>query len=123
MYGSGLRVMETLRLRVMDIDFDQNKICIRDGKGKKDRILPLPSSIVQELHLHIQQLSIRWQRERSLDLPGVSLPERYTNTIPHAAKEWQWYYLFPSYAISTDPRTDLRRRHHAHGSGLRRRRR
>jgi integron integrase len=118
LYGTGMRLMECVRLRVMDIDFGYSQITIRDGKGKKDRVVPLPERLVEPLkgqlkdtrQLHYQDLA---QGNGDVYLPGA-LARKY----PNAEKEWRWQYVFPSGRLSVDPRSRKVRRHHIHENGL-----
>jgi len=120
LYGSGLRLMEALRLRVKDVDFDYSQIIVRNGKGQKDRVTILPDALVEPLR---QQLTlIREQHERALRLGygGVELPEALARKYPRAAKAWGWQYVFPATRASADPRTGQWRRHHVHERSVQR---
>ena len=118
LYGGGLRLMEVLRLRVKDLDFDQRQILVRDGKGFKDRVTILPDSLAASLQDHLRRVRRMFESDRALGTAGVFLPYALERKYPSAASEWQWQYVFPSDRLSTDPRSGLCRRHHADPSGL-----
>ncbi|MBI1880119.1 MAG: integron integrase [Chloroflexi bacterium] len=118
LYGSGLRLSECLRLRVKDIDFDQRSIVVRSGKGDKDRITMLPTSLITPLRRHLQWVQRLHQADLDTGYGEVYLPYALARKYPNAAREWGWQYVFPAPARSTDPRTGLNRRHHADPSGL-----
>jgi len=117
-YGSGLRLTECIRLRVKDLDFEYRQIIVRDGKGNKDRITMLPESLVPILRDHLCSVKIIHQQEIVNGMGYVYLPPALGRKYPNAAREWVWQYVFPAPAISTDPRSGLKRRHHLGGSGL-----
>lgn len=112
LYGTGLRLMECLRLRVKDVDFAQHQIIVRDGKGLKDRRSMLPDSLVPTLRVHIQRVRLLYEHDLAQHTAGVSMPEALDRKYPIANKEWLWQFVFPSAALSVDPRTGLVRRHH-----------
>lgn len=116
MYGGGLRVMETMRLRVKDIDFENHQIIVRDGKGEDDRFTILPDSIIQPLQLHLQHVKIIHQKDLADGYGMVHLPYALERKYPNANKDWLWQYIFPASNISTDKRTGIARRHHIHES-------
>jgi integron integrase len=118
LYGTGMRLMECVRLRVQDIDFDQNQIVIRDGKGQKDRVVPLPRSLREALALHLDQTRRLHQEDLAQGLGEVFLPDALARKYPNAAREWLWQYVFPSGRLSQDPRSGETRRHHIHENGL-----
>ncbi len=113
LYGSGMRLMELIRLRVLDIDFERKEIVVRNGKGGKDRITVLPSSIIPDLKNHLEEVEALFVSDRESGVPGVYLPFSLQKKYPKAAYEWRWQYVFPSYKLSKDPRSKLERRHHA----------
>jgi integron integrase len=112
LYGAGLRLMECLTLRVKDLDFDRRIIVVRQGKGGKDRLVMLPSSLTQALRQQLSQSRCLWAEDRSNGVPGVFMPDALARKYPRAAESWAWHWVFPSPTISTDPRTKIRRRHH-----------
>ncbi|MFC1748514.1 integron integrase [Pseudomonadota bacterium] len=118
MYGGGMRLMECVRLRIQDIDFEYEQINIRDGKGKKDRVVPLPSSLVDELKTHLLEVQQIHQEDIDLGFGEAFLPNALARKYPNAAREWRWQYAFPSTRISVDPRNGKARRHHIHENGL-----
>jgi integron integrase len=120
LYGSGLRLMECMRLRVKDIDFEQSQIIIREGKGEKDRATMLPSSLGQSLNDQINFVRNLHERDLTQGYGSVELPFALARKYPNADKEFGWQYLFPSDRLSTDPRSGIVRRHHLDPSGLQR---
>ncbi len=117
-YGSGLRLMECMRLRVKDVDLSQPVLVIRGGKGDKDRVTCLPVTLAEILRDRIARLRPLWHSDRTRRLPGVQLPDTLEAKYPKAGEEWPWQWLFPARQLSTDPRTGLVRRHHLHESTL-----
>jgi integron integrase len=118
LYGSGLRLMEVLRLRVKDIDFNLRQILVRDGKGFKDRVTMLPDQLRDPLLAHLERVRRIFEADLDRGFGGVYLPYALERKYPAAAREWKWQYVFPSDRISTDPRTGAIRRHHADESNL-----
>jgi len=112
LYGSGLRLMEAVRLRVKDLDLERCEILVRDGKGAKDRVTMLPSILMDALRAHLVLVRELHAQDLAAGLPGVYLPYALDRKYPNAAREWAWQYVFPSDRLSTDPRSGLRRRHH-----------
>jgi integron integrase len=112
LYGSGLRLMEALRLRVKDIDFKMLQVTVRSGKGDKDRVTPLAMSVVNGLEEHLERVRSRFQADRQHQLAGVWLPFALERKYPSAGKEWGWQWVFPAQSTSRDPRSRLQRRHH-----------
>lgn len=119
LYGSGLRLLECLRLRVKDIDFAQHQIIVRSGKGDKDRITMLPDSVKPALIKHLKGVQALHQKDLDLGYGAVYLPNALERKYPNANREWIWQYVFPSHKLSVDPRTGQVRRHHVDESGLR----
>ena len=117
-YGGGLRLMECLRLRVKDVDFKQEIIWVRSGKGDKDRNTLLPASIKEELQNHLKIVRKLYEQDRQKNIPGVELPHLLNKKYPNAPTEWQWYWFFPSRYLSVDPRSNTIRRHHVHPGSL-----
>lgn len=120
LYGAGLRLMECLRLRVKDIDFDMNQITVRDGKGKKDRVTMLPEIVKLHLQKHLEKVKIIHKRDLSDGYGEVYLPFALERKYPRANKEWGWQYAFPSGKRSLDPRSNKTRRHHINEQSLQR---
>jgi len=121
LYGSGLRLMECLRLRVMDIDFAQSQIIVRDGKGEKDRVTMLPASLAQPLQQHLARVKRQHDHDLAKGYGYVDLPYALARKYPNANREWVWQYVFPSRSLSKDPQNPQSNqlyRHHAHESGL-----
>ena len=114
MYGGGLRVMECMRLRVKDIDFDNHQIIVRDGKGENDRFTILPDALIQPLQLHLRYVKSLHEKDLADGFGAVYLPYALERKYPAANKDWIWQYLFPAPEISTDKRTGITRRHHIH---------
>ena len=118
LYGSGLRLMECIRLRVQDIDFDYMQIMVRNGKGFKDRVVPLPERFIEELQEQIKEVQAILQADLALNIDGVFMPFALERKYPKASKELAWQFLFPATRISTDQRTGKTRRHHLHETTL-----
>jgi integron integrase len=112
LYGTGMRLMECIRLRVKDLDFGRNEITIREGKGRKDRVTVLPAAVLDDLKRQLV-LARRWyDQDRVNHVPGVFMPDALARKYPNAGKEWAWHWVFPSSKLSTCPRTKVIRRHH-----------
>jgi integron integrase len=114
LYGSGLRLLECLRLRVKDIDFGRGEITVRQGKGDKDRRTMLPATVRADLSDHLRLVRLQHERDLSRGFGSVWLPEALERKFPNAAREWPWQWVFPSAVLSVDPRTGTKRRQHAH---------
>jgi integron integrase len=114
LYGTGLRLMECLRLRVKDIDFELNQVVVRNGKGDKDRITMLPSAIKPALKEHLERVRIMHEKDLADGFGEVYLPTALERKFPGAAREWSWQWAFPSGRVSEDPRSGKKRRHHLH---------
>ena len=112
LYGTGMRLMECVRLRVKDVDFERREILIRDGKGAKDRVTMLPESLTGLLQAHLQQRRALFDDDTRLSKVSVYLPDALARKYPNAATEWAWQYIFPSGSFSIDPRSGVERRHH-----------
>ena len=112
LYGSGMRLLEFLRLRVKDIDLKRHQIIIRDGKGQKDRVTMLPKSLIQPLTIHLEKVQQLHNQALDNGYGTVYLPYALAVKYPNASKEWAWQYIFPAKAASIDPRTGTRQRHH-----------
>ena len=118
LYGSGLRLMECVRLRVKDVDFAYARITVRDGKGGKDRVTMLPIHVAQRLERHLQKVKAQHEEDLEAGFGDVYLPNALERKFPNASREWAWQYVFPSSRISTDPRSGQKRRHHIEESSL-----
>ncbi len=114
MYGGGLRVMECMRLRVKDIDFENHQVIVRDGKGENDRFTILPDSLISPLQLHLRYVKSLHEKDLADGHGSVYLPNALERKYKNADKDWIWQYLFPAAEISTDKRTGIIRRHHIH---------
>jgi integron integrase len=114
MYGSGLRLMETLRLRVKDLDFSYSQIVVRDGKGQRDRVTILPDQLRPSLEQHLLRIHERHRVAYERGWAGVDLPGALDRKYPRAEVDWRWQYVFPADHPSRDPRSGKVRRHHVH---------
>jgi integron integrase len=112
LYGSGLRVLEACRLRVLDVDFGARQIMVRNGKGAKDRITMLPDMLIAPLISHLELVNLQHQRDLEQGHGKVFLPFALDRKYPNAPAEWKWQYVFPASRFSTDPRSGEIRRHH-----------
>jgi integron integrase len=112
LYGTGMRIMEALRLRVKDVDFAHRTLIVREGKGNKDRVLMLPQSLEDGLRAQLACARSRWLRDRADRCPGVELPQALARKYPRAGESWAWHWVFPQATLSRDPRSGVRRRHH-----------
>lgn len=112
LYGSGLRLMECLRLRVKDLDFTYGQVTIREGKGEKDRVTMLPESLRHPLERHLKKVKLLHEEDLEGGYGEVHLPYALARKYPRAAKEWGWQYVFPAGSRSIDPRSGSMRRHH-----------
>lgn len=118
LYGSGLRLMECVRLRVKDIDFEQHQIIIRDGKGEKDRATVLPDNIIADLQRHLRHVKLIHEDDLHDGFGQVYLPYALERKYPNASREWGWQWVFPASKRSVDPHSGVERRHHVDESGL-----
>lgn len=112
LYGTGMRLMECLRLRIKDVDFARSEICVRAGKGNKDRRVPLPVSLRDRLLQQREQVLFQHQCDLAAGVGRVHLPNALARKFPSADVQPGWQYLFPSHRMSRDPRTGRRGRHH-----------
>ncbi len=117
-YGTGMRLMECIRLRVQDIDFDYRQIVIRNAKGAKDRLVPLPGVLIETMRKHLADVRATHLEDLDRGLGVVYLPDALDRKYPNAAREWIWQYAFPSGRLSVDPRSGRTRRHHIHENSL-----
>ncbi len=120
LYGGGLRLMECVRLRVKDIEFNQNQLIIRDGKGMKDRVTMLPMQLKPALEYQLARVKTIHESDLKKGYGEVYLPYALERKYPQAPKQWGWQYVFPSDRLSGDPRTGKTRRHHVDESGVQR---
>ena len=122
LYGSGLRLMECVRLRVKDVDFGYGRIVVREGKGSRDRLTMLPLNLVAPLQKHLEKVRSQHEQDLAEGWGEVSLPEALARKYPNAAREWAWQYVFPSSRLFRDRRSEGKdapvRRHHIDESGL-----
>ena len=120
LYGSGMRLMECVRLRVKDVDFERLEIVVRDGKGQKDRLTMLPRACLAALQSHLGRVRRLHADDLRQGFGAVYLPFALAKRYPRAAHEWGWQYVFPSMKLSVDPRSNIKRRHHVDEQGLQR---
>ena len=118
LYGTGMRLMDCIRLRVQDIDFDYRQILIRDGKGAKDRRVVLPEKLIPDLQAHLEEVRRLHEEDLEQGFGAVFLPGALAEKYPNAAREWRWQFVFPSARLSVDPRSGELRRHHFHENSL-----
>jgi integron integrase len=114
LYGSGVRLLEALSLRVKDVDFGMGQIVVRQGKGQKDRLTVFPASLHETMEAHLLRIRTRHARDLVAGAGRVELPSAFRVKSPHAPIEWAWQWVFPATRIYTDGRTGERRRHHLH---------
>lgn len=122
LYGTGMRILEALRLRVKDIDFARKEILIRDGKGFKDRVTMLPVLLIKPLQAHLAKVKSLHEADLAKGYGDVYLPFALAKKYPYAARDWAWQYVFPSGKLSVDPRSDdaVTRRHHVQDQAIQR---
>ena len=120
LYGAGVRILECLRLRVKDIDFDLAHITIRNAKGRKDRVTMLPSSTRTRLKQHLVEVRATHEQDLADGCGEVYLPNALARKYPHAAREWEWQFVFPASSRGVDPRSGRERRHHLHETVIQR---
>lgn len=118
MYGSGLRLMEVLRLRVKDLDFENHQIVVRDGKGENDRFTPFPNSLLEPLRLHLKGVKAQHELDLSLGFGTVYLPYALERKYSNANREFAWQYVFPAQDLSINPANGVKQRHHIVESSL-----
>lgn len=120
LYGTGMRLMECVRLRIKDVDFGRASMTVRNGKGAKDRITMLPQSLREELQGHLEKVRLLWESDRAAGGPGIELPMALARKYPQAPTSWGWFWVFPAQRPSRDPRSGIVRRHHTHEQALQR---
>jgi len=118
MYGGGLRLMECLRLRIKDVDFDSRTLTLRDTKSKRDRITCLPDSVIPSLVLHLVKVKAQYTEDLANGRGEVELPFALDRKYPSAPFDWVWQYVFPAAGFSTDPRSGHVRRHHVYETSV-----
>lgn len=116
LYGTGLRLMEGLTMRVKDLDFDMNRIVLRSGKGKKDRITTLPANLQPPLRRHLERVKALHQEDLATGRGAVALPGAYDRKCPSASTDWGWQWVFPAPGLYLERETGIQRRHHLHES-------
>ena len=120
LYGTGMRLMEALRLRVKDVDFERQAIVVREAKGDKDRVVMLPQSLQAGLRSQLALARSLWVSDRSTGHGGVDVPHALERKYPQVGASWGWFWVFPSVSLSTDPRSGVIRRHHLREERLQR---
>lgn len=120
LYGSGLRLLECLRLRVKDIDFQRHEITVRDGKGGKDRVTMLPVAVEKTLQAHLERVRRQHAGDLAKGLGRAPLPDALARKYPDADRLWAWQWVFPALSHYVDERTSVRHRHHLHESVIQR---
>jgi integron integrase len=112
LYGTGMRLMEGMRLRVKDVDFDRHAIIVREAKGNKDRVVMLPRSLAPALRHQMLAARSQWEADRQAQRGGVETPHALEAKYPRIGYTWGWFWMFPSPTLSIDPRSGVERRHH-----------
>jgi integron integrase len=120
MYGAGLRLLECLRLRVKDLDFNRGELAVRDGKGRKDRVTVLPARLIEPLAAHVERVKRQHAADRAPGVGSVALPDALSRKYPSASGDWAWQWVFPATRLYEDARTGARRRHHLHETVMQR---
>ena len=120
LYGTGMRLMECMRLRIKDVDFERRQITVRDGKGAKDRQVPLPETVRDRLKSAVERVRILHVQDLAEGYGVVWLPHALSRKYPNAEREFAWQYVFPARSLSIDPRSGARRRHHVDEAVLQR---
>jgi integron integrase len=120
LYGTGMRLMEALRLRIKDVDFDKQVIVVREAKGSKDRVVMLPRSLECDLRGQLALARAQWDSDRRSGHAGVDVPHALERKYPSVGKTWGWFWMFPSPTLSTDPLSGEVRRHHLYEERLQR---
>jgi len=120
LYGTGMRIMECVRLRVKDVDFARTEIVVRQGKGGKDRMTVLPQSLATPIKEHLSRVRKLHEADLEAGYGEVYLPDALSRKYPGAPRQWAWQYVFPSRTRSVDPRSGVVRRHHADEKALQR---
>ena len=120
LYGTGMRLLEGLRLRVKDVEFSRREIIVREGKGNKDRVTVLPENLILPLKAHLEKVKALHERDLEAGFGEVYLPNALAVKYPNAPRAWGWQFIFPSSVRSVDPRTGIERRHHVYDASVQR---
>jgi len=112
LYGTGMRLMEGIRLRIKDVDFDRQVIIVREAKGNKDRVVMLPRSLVPAMRMQLLVARAMWEADRQAQRGGVETPHALEQKYPKVGQTWGWFWMFPSPTLSIDPQSGVERRHH-----------
>jgi len=120
MYGTGMRITECLALRVKDVEITRQEIVVREAKGGRDRVTMLPATLVEGMKAQLAYARAVYEEDRRRGTEGVELPHAYERKNPAAARSWTWHWIFPQDHLSVDPRSGVRRRHHAFSQTLQR---
>jgi len=120
LYGTGMRLLEGVRLRVKDVEFTRREIIVREGKGNKDRVTVLPENLILPLRAHLERVRALHERDLAAGFGAVYLPDALALKYRNAARAWGWQYVFPSAVRSVDPRSGAERRHHLHEASVQR---
>jgi integron integrase len=118
LYGTGMRMSEALSLRTKDLDFSQQQIIVRNGKGMKDRVTMLPSTLIPDLESHLQKAKTLHQQDLDQGYGSVGLPYALSRKYPNADRQWIWQWVFPSSRRIQNPDTEVWQRYHLHETGL-----
>jgi len=120
LYGSGMRLLECLQLRVKDVDLSMRELLIRDAKGQKDRVTVLPDALVPHLRAHLERIKLLFESDREENRPGTSLPAALRRKYPGAATSWTWFWIFPAQSFCIDPYSHELVRHHLYPQNVQR---
>ena len=120
LYGTGMRLLEGLRLRVKDIEFERREIIVREGKGNKDRVTVLPENLILPLQAHLAKVKALHERDLEAGFGEVYMPNALAVKYPKGARSWGWQFVFPSAVRSVDPRSGVERRHHLYEASVQR---
>jgi integrase len=120
LYGAGLRLLECLTLRVKDLDFETQETRVRDGKGRRDRVAPLPRKLIQPLRAQLQRVQTIHRQDLRAGFGAVALPGALASKYPRASRSWSWQWVFPASGRYRDAEAGIERRHHFHESAVQR---
>jgi integron integrase len=118
LYGSGLRLMECMRLRIKDVDFERKTITLRDTKSDRDRVTCLPQNVIEPLRLHLLKVHAQYETDLHYGRADVEMPYALESKYLNAGREWGWQYVFPASQFSVDPRSGVTRRHHLYETSV-----